>query len=165
MLNRLLGQDVSARAERCRHSALKRDRRTINGKIRLLARLGDALLTASVGRRHGAVVEAVVGWDDLGREVDEARKLIRPRCRRSRYDRLHQLPRPPTGRSLVHRLVHVRSGPGSPYARASSRYHARPSSRSPENCRRIRRLPSFAAWRRAIGPGIPDRREFMNFAS
>ena len=27
---------------------------------------------------RGAAVEAVVGWDDLGREVDEARKLIRP---------------------------------------------------------------------------------------
>src|SRR3546814_11986591 len=60
-------------------TALKRDRRTINGKIRLLARLGDALLTAKVsGGDIGAAVEAVVGWDDLGREVDEARKLIRP---------------------------------------------------------------------------------------
>src|SRR3546814_13139478 len=39
----------------------------------------SALLTAKVsGGDIGAAVEAVVGWDDLGREVDEARKLIRP---------------------------------------------------------------------------------------
>src|SRR3546814_20446756 len=78
MFDRLLGQ-MFRREQNGADTALKRDRRTINGKIRLLARLGDALLTAKVsGGDIGAAVEAVVGWDDLGREVDEARKLIRP---------------------------------------------------------------------------------------
>ena len=51
----------------------------INGKIRLLAQLGAALLAAKIsGGDIGAAVEAAIGWNDLGREVDEARKLIRP---------------------------------------------------------------------------------------
>ena len=61
-------------------TALKRDRRTINGKIRLLTRLGDALFAAKVsGGDIAAAVEAAIGWEDhLGREIDEAPKLIRP---------------------------------------------------------------------------------------
>lgn len=78
MFDRLLGQ-MFRREQNSADTALKRDRRTINGKIRLLARLGDALLAARVsGGDIGAAVEAAIGWDDLGREVDEARKLIRP---------------------------------------------------------------------------------------
>jgi hypothetical protein len=78
MFDRLLGQ-MFRREQNSADTALKRDRRTINGKIRLLARLGDALLAARVsGGDIAAAVEAAIGWDDLGREVDEARKLIRP---------------------------------------------------------------------------------------
>ena len=45
----------------------------------LLAQLGAALLAAKIsGGDIGAAVEAAIGWNDLGREVDEARKLIRP---------------------------------------------------------------------------------------
>ena len=47
MFDRLLGQ-MFRREQNGADTALKRDRRTINGKIRLLARLGDALLTAKV---------------------------------------------------------------------------------------------------------------------
>ena len=78
MFERLFGQ-MFRRIERREEAALKRDRRTINGKIRLLARLGDALLAA---RESGAdaltAVEQVIGWDDLAAEVDQARHLVRP---------------------------------------------------------------------------------------
>src|SRR3546814_15891653 len=78
MFDRLLGQ-MFRREQNDADTALKRDRRTINGKIRLLARLGDALLTAKVSAGDiGAAVEPGGGWDDLGRGVDEAHKHIRP---------------------------------------------------------------------------------------
>ncbi len=78
MFDRLLGQ-MFRREQNSADTALKRGRRTINGKIRLLARLGDALLAARVsGGDIAAAVEAAIGWDDLGREADEARMLIRP---------------------------------------------------------------------------------------
>jgi len=77
MFDRLLGQ-MFRRVERGEEAALKRDRRTINGKIRLLARLGDALIAAKVsGDDPLSAIEAVVGWEDLGREVNEARRLVR----------------------------------------------------------------------------------------
>jgi TnpA family transposase len=78
MFDRLLGQ-MFRREQNSEDAALKRDRRTINGKIRLLAQLGDALLVARMsGSDIGAAVEAAIGWEDLGREVDEARRLVRP---------------------------------------------------------------------------------------
>lgn len=77
MFDRLLGQ-IFRRVERGEEAALKRDRRAINGKIRLLARLGDALITARAsGGDPLAAVEAAVGWEELEREVDEARRLVR----------------------------------------------------------------------------------------
>ena len=52
---------------------LKRDKRTINGKIRLLTRLGTAIIDA---RESGAdpfsAIEEVIGWDDLGSKIEEA---------------------------------------------------------------------------------------------
>lgn len=78
MFDRLLGQ-MFRREQNSADTTLKRNRRTINGKIRLLAQLGAALLAAKIsGGDIGAAVEAAIGWNDLGREVDEARKLIRP---------------------------------------------------------------------------------------
>lgn len=78
MFDKLLGQ-MFRREQNSEEAALKRDRRTINGKIRLLARLGDTLLNArNTGSDVMAAVEATIGWDDLVREVDEARKLVRP---------------------------------------------------------------------------------------
>ena len=78
MFERLFGQ-MYRRVERREEAALKRDRRTINGKIRLLARLGDALLAArESGADPLAAVGQVIGWDELGAEVDGARRLVRP---------------------------------------------------------------------------------------
>ena len=78
MFDRIIGRQFR-RAERRAEAALKRDRRTINGKIQLFARLGEALIEA---RRSGEdvldAVEAIVGWDQLGQEVREARDLLRP---------------------------------------------------------------------------------------
>jgi hypothetical protein len=48
MFERLFGQ-LFRRAERREEAALKRDRRTINTKIRLLARLGEVVMTARNG--------------------------------------------------------------------------------------------------------------------
>src|SRR3546814_21009069 len=77
MFERLVGQ-MFRRVERREEAAFKRDRRTINGKIKLLARLGNALIAA---RRSGAdpfiAIEQVIGWDELGQEVDEADRLDR----------------------------------------------------------------------------------------
>ena len=78
MFERLIGK-LFRRAETREQSALKRDRRTINAKVRLFARLGEALIAARAdGADPMAAVEAVIGWDDLGGEVREARELVRP---------------------------------------------------------------------------------------
>lgn len=78
MFDRIVGR-LFRRAERRAEAALKRDRGTINAKVRLLARLGGALLAARRdGREAYGAVEAVIRWDDLSREVDEARRLVRP---------------------------------------------------------------------------------------
>jgi hypothetical protein len=78
MFDRIIGRQFR-RAERRAEAALKRDRRTINAKIQLFARLGETLIEA---RRSGEdaldAVEAIVGWDELNREVQEARSLLRP---------------------------------------------------------------------------------------
>lgn len=78
MFERLIGQ-MFRRAERREEAALKRDKRTINGKIRLLARLGTAIIDARANGSDpfGAVAE-IIGWDDLGSEIAEARQLVRP---------------------------------------------------------------------------------------
>ena len=78
MFDRLFGQ-LFRRTERREEAALKRDRRTINAKIRLFAQLGDALLEARAGDADAfEAIEDVIGWDDLAREVGEARDLVRP---------------------------------------------------------------------------------------
>lgn len=78
MFERLFGQ-LFRRAERREEAALKRDRRTINGKIRLLARLGEAIIAARASDADPlAAIEGIIGWDDLATEVDEARRLVRP---------------------------------------------------------------------------------------
>lgn len=78
MFERLSGQ-LFRRAERREDAALKRDRRNINAKIRLLARLGEAVMTARNDNADPlAAIESVIGWEELARQVDEARRLIRP---------------------------------------------------------------------------------------
>ena len=161
MFDRLLGQ-MFRREQNSADTALKRDRRNINGKIRLLARLGDALLTAKVsGGDIGAAVEAVVGWDDLGREVDEARKLIRP-------DAVDPVTVTATNYPVLRQV--------GPLFIASFTFGAVPAchtlARAVAIMRdlhlgRLKKLPPDTpvafirqAWRRAIGPGIPDRRVY-----
>jgi TnpA family transposase len=161
MFDRLLGQ-MFRREQNSADTALKRDRRNINGKIRLLARLGDALLTAKVsGGDIGAAVEAAVGWDDLGREVDEARKLIRP-------DAVDPVTVAATNYPVLRQV--------GPLFIASFTFGAVPAchtlARAVAIMRdlhlgRLKKLPPDTpvafirqAWRRAIGPGIPDRRVY-----
>ena len=78
MFDRLLGK-LFRRAETREDTALKRDRRNINDKVRLLAKLGEALITARErGEDAFAAVAAVVPWETLASEVEEARRLVRP---------------------------------------------------------------------------------------
>ena len=78
MFDRMLGK-LFRRAESREEAALKRDRRTINDKVRLLATLGEALIAAkSAGGDPFAAVEAVISWNALTAEVEEARRLVRP---------------------------------------------------------------------------------------
>ena len=67
------------RAEIREQDALIRDARTINDKVRLLARLGETLIEA---RESGAdlqeAVASAIGWDKLARSVEEAKRLARP---------------------------------------------------------------------------------------
>jgi TnpA family transposase len=67
------------RAEIREQDVLIRDARAINDKVRLLARLGAALIEA---RESGAdlqeAVASAIGWDKLARSVDEAKRLARP---------------------------------------------------------------------------------------
>lgn len=127
MFDRLLGQ-MFRREQNSEDAALKRDRRTINGKIRLLAQLGDALLAARMsGGDIGAAVEVAIGWDDLGREVDEARRLVHPDAvdpvtiAATNYPVLRQV-----GPSFI--AAFIRSGASLSCARARGDDHARPPS-------------------------------------
>jgi TnpA family transposase len=67
------------RAEIRERDALIRDARAINDKVRLLAKLGAALIDA---RERGAdlqeAVASAIGWDKLARSVEEAKRLARP---------------------------------------------------------------------------------------
>jgi hypothetical protein len=67
------------RAEIGEQGALLRDARAVNDKVRLLARLGAALIEARDGKGDlDAAVADAVGWDRLARSVAEAERLARP---------------------------------------------------------------------------------------
>jgi TnpA family transposase len=67
------------RAELAEGDALLRDARAVNDKVRLLARLGAALIEARDGKGDlEAAVADAVGWDRLARSVAEAECLARP---------------------------------------------------------------------------------------
>ena len=78
LFDRAVGR-MFRRAEVREQDALLRNARAINDKVRLLAKLGAALLQA---RDRGAdldnAVAAAVGWDTLARNVEEAERLARP---------------------------------------------------------------------------------------
>ena len=77
MFDRLIG-GLFRRAERRAAEALQANARAVNDKVRLLVKLGDALIEA---RRTGsdafAAIETVLPWDRFAAAVAEAKKLSR----------------------------------------------------------------------------------------
>lgn len=78
LFDRAVGR-MFRRAEVREQDALLRNARAINDKVRLLAKLGGALIEA---RNSGAdldkAVAAAIGWDKLARNIEEAECLARP---------------------------------------------------------------------------------------
>ena len=78
LFDRAVGR-MFRRAETRERDALLRDARAINDKVRLLAKLGTALIEArDSGADWQEAVAAAVGWDKLARSVEEANRLARP---------------------------------------------------------------------------------------
>jgi hypothetical protein len=78
LFDRAVGR-MFRRAEAREQDALLRDARAINDKVRLLARLGAALIEAREAKADlEAAVADAVGWDRLARGVAEAERLARP---------------------------------------------------------------------------------------
>ena len=78
LFDRAVGR-MFRRAEVREQDALMRDARAINDKVRLLAKLGAALIEArESGADLQAAVACVIGWDKLARSVEEAKRLARP---------------------------------------------------------------------------------------
>jgi uncharacterized protein DUF4158 len=78
LFDRAVGR-MFRRAEVREKEALIHDARAINDKVRLLAKLGAALIEA---RQTAAdlqeAVASAIGWDKLARSVEEAKRLARP---------------------------------------------------------------------------------------
>ena len=78
LFERAIGR-MFRRAEIREQDALIRDARAINDKVRLLARLGAALIEAKAsGIDLQEAVASAIGWDKLARSVEEAKRLTRP---------------------------------------------------------------------------------------
>jgi TnpA family transposase len=78
LFDRLMGR-LFRRAEAKDAEAFQADRRAINDKVRLLARLGAALIAAKAGGADAfEAVARVISWDHLASSVEEARRLVRP---------------------------------------------------------------------------------------
>src|SRR5262249_39813602 len=74
LFNRAVGR-MFRRVETRERDALLRDARAINDKVRLLAKLGAALIAArDSGADWQEAVAAAVGWDKLARSVAEANR-------------------------------------------------------------------------------------------
>jgi hypothetical protein len=161
MFERLFGQ-MFRRVERREEATLKRDRRTITGKIRLLARLGDTLLAARIsGDDALAAVERLIGWDALGAEVEEAKRLVRAdpldpvEIARSNFPVLRQI-----GPAFVQAFTFVAVPACSALARGVEIVRLLGAGR-------LRKLPADApigfirqTWRRRIGRDGIDRRTY-----
>ncbi len=78
LFDRAVGR-MFRRAEAREEEAVLRDARAVNDKVRLLAKLGAALIEAKAGGGDldGAVADSV-GWDRLAASIAEANKLARP---------------------------------------------------------------------------------------
>jgi hypothetical protein len=78
LFDRLIGKPFRG-VETREANAFQRDKRAINDKVRLYARLGEALMAAKeAGHDPFEAVDAVIGWDKLAESVEEAKRLIRP---------------------------------------------------------------------------------------
>lgn len=78
LFDRAVGR-MFRRAEIREQDALIRDARAINDKVRLLAKLGAALIEArESGTDLQEAVVSAIGWDKLARSVEEAKRLARP---------------------------------------------------------------------------------------
>jgi hypothetical protein len=78
LFDRAIGR-MFRRAEAREEAAMLRDARAINEKVRILTRLGAALVDARNGGTDlDAAVASSVGWEQLAAAVAEARRLIRP---------------------------------------------------------------------------------------
>lgn len=161
MFERLFGQ-MFRRVERREDAAFKRDQRTINSKVKLLARIGNALIAArSSGADPFAAVEQIIGWDELGHEVDEANRLVRPdpldpvQLAQSNFPILRQIG-PAFLQAFIFGAVPACSGLARAVEVVRSLYSGR-----------LRKLPADApvgfirrSWRRQIGRGQIDRRTY-----
>src|SRR3954467_12179459 len=68
------------RAETRAQDALLHNARAVNDKVRLLAKLGGALIEArDAGADLEQAVATAIGWDKLARGVAEAERLVRPK--------------------------------------------------------------------------------------
>ena len=77
LFDRMIGR-LFRRAERRAAAELQNSARSINDKLRLLARIGDALIAARAsGTDAFAAVDAVIPWDRFGDIVAETKGLIR----------------------------------------------------------------------------------------
>ena len=77
VFDRLIG-GLFRRAERRAAEALQTNARAVNDKIRLLARVGDALIEArNTGSDAFAAIETVLPWDRFAAAIAEAKKLSR----------------------------------------------------------------------------------------
>ncbi len=77
LFDRAVGR-MFRRAEVGEEQAVLRDARAVNDKVRLLARLGTALLAAKAdGADLDDAVDTAVGWERLAASVTEAGKLVR----------------------------------------------------------------------------------------
>ena len=75
--DRLIGR-LFRRAEQRATATLQRDARTINDKVRLLTRIGDALLVAKEnGEDAFAAVAKVIPWDKFADTINAAKNLVR----------------------------------------------------------------------------------------
>lgn len=78
LFDKLMGR-LFRRAEAREADAFQRDKRAINDKVRLFARLGEALIRARAGGSDPlAAVTSAVGWERLAEAVEEAKRLVRP---------------------------------------------------------------------------------------
>ena len=78
LFDRAVGR-LFRRAEAREEDAVLRNARSVNEKVRLFTKLGDALLAAKAAKGDPLkAVETAIGWERLARSVEEARRLVRP---------------------------------------------------------------------------------------